>query len=206
MPLIRKPSEEKNTAIPAARDPLSGLTSDSADARWVAVRSCEARSESVPLLAETLARESDERVREAIFTALSRIAAPPALLVLLSYVRSDDANLRAGAMDALRALPQQTAPHVAELLADGDADVRLLACDLTRGMPPADALRHLCALLESDPHAGVCAAAVEVIAEIGDAGAVASLERCAARFPDDPFLVFAIKAASSRLSRPANRV
>jgi hypothetical protein len=45
----------------------------------------------------------------------------------------------------------------------------------------------------------VCAAAVEVLGEIADASARPSLSRCAERFPDDPFLGFAIKIVTERL-------
>ncbi|MFZ3326051.1 MAG: hypothetical protein WA231_09235 [Methylocella sp.] len=47
--------------------------------------------------------------------------------------------------------------------------------------------------------ANVCAAAVDVLAEIGDVQALPTLWRCAARFPNDPFLAFAIKVAADRL-------
>ena len=72
-------------------------------------------------------------------------------------------------------------------------------------MTGPEAPRLLCALIESDPQANVCAAAVEVLSEIGDADAVAALARCAARFPNDPFLTFAIETASRRLSAQTDR-
>ena len=106
----------------------------------------------------------------------------------MPYLRVDDANTRTGALDALRAMPQAVRPHLPALLADADPDVRLLACDLVRDAGGADGPRWLCAMLETEPQANVCAAAVEVLGEIADAAAVPSLSRCAERFPDDPFL------------------
>jgi hypothetical protein len=57
----------------------------------------------------------------------------------------------------------------------------------------------LCELLEREAEANVCAAAVEVLAEIADRNAAPALSRCATRFPGDPFLTFAIEIAIGRL-------
>ena len=92
-------------------------------------------------------------------------------------------------------------PYLPGLLADPDPDVRLLACDLVRDAGGAEGPRWLCALIETEPQANVCAAAVEALGEIGDATAAPSLSRCAERFPDDPFLGFAIKVVADRLRR-----
>ena len=90
-------------------------------------------------------------------------------------------------------------PYVAALLQDGDADVRILACGLVRDMPSEKAVRLYCDLLDSEPEANVCAAAVEALAEIGGAEALPALTRCAERFRATPFLAFSIKIAIDRL-------
>ncbi len=205
MPLIRKTPDAASTGA-GSDENAAGLTSASADVRWAAARDAAGHADAVPVLTAALARESDARVREAIFTALARIATPETVEAVLPYIRSDDAGLRTGALDALRAMPELARPHLGELLADPDSDVRLLACDLARTMSGPDAPKLLCTLIEGEPQANVCAAAVEVLAEIGDAGAVPSLARCAARFPGDPFLAFAIQAASDQLRRQTGRV
>jgi HEAT repeat protein len=103
-------------------------------------------------------------------------------------------------MDALRTAPPLIEANLPQLLADLDSDVRLLACDLAREINGAMAQKLLCALIEQDPQPNVCAAAIEVLAEIGDKEALPSLAHCALRFPNDPFLLFAIEAASERLN------
>jgi hypothetical protein len=196
MPLIRKPS----AAVPQASvAPLPSLTSGSSDERWAAVRAADGKPDQVPLLAQALAREQDLRVREAIFTALGRIATAESAEAVVPYLRSDDANLRTGAIDALRAMPAASARHLPQLLSDADADVRLLSCELARDMPAAEANRLLCALLAGETEKNVCASAVEVLSEICDASALPVLQRCAARFADDPFMAFSIKVAIDRL-------
>jgi len=118
------------------------------------------------LVGEALLLEKDSRVREAIFTSLVRMATPQSALTILPHLRSDDATLRTGALDALRMMPEATQPHLKALLGDPDADVRLLACDLVRAQSPADATQMLTALLETEPEPNVCAAAVDVLAEV----------------------------------------
>lgn len=205
MPLIRTESAKPGTEGAPAVDLAAELKNASSDARWAAARNAADRPETVPILAEALARESSERVREAIVTSLVRIATAEAASALLPYLRSDDANLRTCALDGLRAMPELSKPYLQQLLVDPDGDVRLLACDLARNLSGPEVPQLLCDLLETDPSSTVCAAAVEALAEIGDADAVASLERCAARFRDVPFLVFAVKIASERLNPRGGR-
>jgi HEAT repeat protein len=204
MPLIRNESEKAAASVP--RQALPSLASASADERWAAARSAR-NPAAIPSLGEALGHEGDARVREALFTALARIATAESAQVILPYLRVDDANTRTGAMDALRAMQDACRPYLPELLADPDPDVRLLACDLVRDAGGAEGPRWLCALIEKEPEVNVCAAAVEALGEVADATAASSLSRCAERFPEDPFLGFAIKVVGDRLRRvsPAPR-
>jgi HEAT repeat protein len=198
MPLIRKPSQP--TADPAPASAVSAsLTEGTSDQRWAAARAAAGTPDGVALLAGALSRESDPRVREAIFTSLARVATVQSAAAVVPFLRSDDSNLRTGAIDALLAMPQAASVHLPGLLADRDADVRLLSCGLVRGLPDAEANRLLCDLLDIETEKNVCAAAVEVLAEIGQPEALSSLARCAARFESDPFITFSIKVATDRI-------
>ncbi|KAA2236277.1 HEAT repeat domain-containing protein [Salinarimonas soli] len=198
MPLIRKPSPAAPDAVPA-RDPLAALRDGSPDERFAAARAAGGLPGGVPALAGALSREADPRVREAILTSLSRAGTPEAVAAILPHVHADDANLRAGTLDALRVVPGGLGPHLPGLLADPDPDVRLLACDLARGLPAGEAVALLVPILDADAEANVCAAAVEVLAEIAGPDALPALEACARRFPGDPFLPFAVRIAAGRI-------
>jgi HEAT repeat protein len=89
---------------------------------------------------------------------------------------------------------------MAPLLSDGDSDVRLLATELARNMNASDATGLLCDLIEREQHPNVCAAAIEVLTEVGTPAALPALEKCALRFADTPFLPFAIAVAIARIS------
>jgi HEAT repeat protein len=151
------------------------------------------------LLTAALSKEPVARVREAIFTALAKIGSAESAAVTIPYLRSDDAAQRTLALDALRAMPEASAQLLPGLLKDVDADVRLLACEIARALPANDASRLLAELIGSEQNANVCAAAIEVLAETGDAESLPILDRCAARFPEEPFLAFAIQIARDRI-------
>jgi hypothetical protein len=203
MPLVRKPSTPAPAA--AAVSPIEGTSIEgTSEERWAAARAAAEKPDGVALLAAALPQEGDPRVREAIFTGLARIATAESAAAVLPYLRSDDASLRTAAGDALRAMPEAASLHLPRLLADADADVRLLSCELARGLPDGDANRLLCELLEVEAEKNVCAAAVEVLAEIGRPEALPSLTRCAARFDGDPFIAFSIKVAIDRIVAPAS--
>jgi HEAT repeat protein len=197
MPLVRKPPSRTPAAAPPA------LGEGTSEQRWSAVRAAAERPDGLALLAEALSRESDARVREAIFTGLARLASPESAAVAIPYLRSEDADLRTCAVDALLAMPQACRPHLAALLTDSDADVRLLSCELVRGLPDEEANRLLCDLLERESEKNVCAAAIEVLAEIGRPEALPSLTRCGTRFSGDPFIAFSLKVATERIAAPA---
>ena len=200
MPLVRRdiarpPAAGADEA--AARD---ALRSADPDTRWNAARALGADPASVAALAAALEAEPVARVREAIMTALMRIGNQDSVKALLPYLREQDAAKRGAAIEALQALPDATAPFLSALLHDADSDVRILAVELVRGMPAAEATRLLCDILEHEPHPNVCASAVDALAEVGTRDALPALEHCARRFADTPFLPFAISIAITRIS------
>src|SRR5690349_16145141 len=100
MPLIRKSAGPSGPVT----TPTAGLLRvGSPDERWAAARSLTTPAD-VAALGAALADEREARVREAILTSLASIATAESAAVVIPYVRSDDANLRTGALDALGAM------------------------------------------------------------------------------------------------------
>jgi HEAT repeat protein len=180
--------------------PLAALRSPDPEVRWNAARALGQRADEVPVLATALGAETVQRVREAMITALMRIGDEASVTALLPYLRAQDAGLRAAVIEALQALPGAISPFVTSLLKDDDSDVRILATELVRNMPAAEATSLLCALLEREQHANVCAAAIDVLTEVGTRDAVPILRACAARFEGTPFVPFAASIAIARLA------
>jgi HEAT repeat protein len=205
MPLIRKP--EKLPAAPAidAASTFAALRSGSVDERWAAARAASQWPGGVAALAAALRDERDSHVREAILTALAGSHSEEGIDALLPLLRSDDAPVRTGALDALRTIREAIAPHLPRLLHDADPDVRILACELARNLRDDDAARMLCELLDAESEPNVCAAAVEVLADVGGPASLPSLARCAERFRGAPFLDYSISATIERIRSPSNR-
>jgi HEAT repeat protein len=179
---------------------VSALAHPEVDTRWKAARALGGRAEAVAALANALAAEQVPQVREAIMTALMRVGNNTSVTALLPYLRSQDAGMRSAAIEALQALPETTRPFLMLLLQDEDSDVRILACELGRNLPAEQATQFLCALLEHEDNANVCAAAIDVLADVGSPAAVAVLHACAKRFAETPFLPFAVSVAIARIS------
>jgi HEAT repeat protein len=198
MPLIKGDSRSAAPGVSTQATPA--LDSSGAESRWAAARGLAGQADAVAELAAALRRESVPRVREAILTSLIRTGGTASAEAIAPCLHSEDASLRAAAIEALQALPSAIAPILAELFSDPESDVRLLATELVRNMNAADATRLLCGLIEHEAHPNVCAAAIDVLAEVGTPEALPVLEKCAVRFAATPFLPFAISMAIARIS------
>jgi HEAT repeat protein len=203
MPFVKRelPSSARVDSARADRVPsVEELGSPNPDQRWTAARALGDHPETVPALAAALKVEDVPRVREAIMTALVRVGDEASVQTLLPYLRSSDAARRGAAVDALQSLPGAVTPFLAPLLQDDDADVRILAIELVRGLPAPEATLLLCSVLANETHPNVCASAVDALAEVGTPDALPVLQKCAARFAGTPFLPFAISVAIARIS------
>ena len=106
MPLIR--NRRGRPDAPAFRPTeraLRGAPVGPDEERWRAARALAAFPQAAAVLGEALARGAGPAVREAMFTSLARIGGPDGR-ALVPHFRSEDAALRTGAMDALKAIPE----------------------------------------------------------------------------------------------------
>ena len=197
---VHSPATEEGHREEALASPIAALCSLDAETRWSAARTLGGRAKAVPALADALSKEQVPHVQEAIITALMRIGDEASVMVLLPYLRSQDASQRSAVIEALQALPGAVLPFMVSLLGDPDSDVRILATELTRSLPEGDSTRLLCELLQREQHSNVCAAAVDVLAEVGTREALPTLRSCAERFAGTPFLPFAVSVAIARIS------
>ena len=203
MPFVRKPAEPAPDPAVDSAKVLGALANGTEDERWEAARAAPAIPGGTKALGVALAHEQNPRVREALFTSLTRIATAESVELLLPLLRSDEAQVRTGALDALRAMKSAAWAYVPQLLDDVDADVRLLACELARNLPAEQSVRLLCELLDSELEPNVCASAVEVLAEVGGPEVLPVLARCEERFRGTSFLEFAIKTTADRIRCPS---
>lgn len=185
----------------AAADPLAWLDDADPARRRRAARDLAGRADAVAALAGRLAREGDASVREALLTALARTGTEEAADALVPLLGSEDAALRNGAAESLEQMPPAVVlSRVAPLLDDPDSDRRIFAALLLGRLPLADRLPSLTQVVERDPHVNVCLAALDALVESGLPEILPSLERLAARFPDDAFVAFSVDAARRRFT------
>ena len=174
MPLVKKTFTPPPHAESGAESLRAKLRScDRPEERWAAARGLSRFADAVPSLSAALEGEADENVREAIFTSLARIASDESFAHSCHICATDDAKSRTAALDALKLMPGIARAHLPDLLHDPDPDIRLLACDLARMVPERETAELLARLAQTDQLPNVCAAAIDVLAEIGTRGATA---------------------------------
>jgi hypothetical protein len=205
LPLVKKSLGERRPAIDGGLPQATArLLSLNAQDRWEAARQLAEFVDAVPELSRHLAEEQDEHVREAILTSLAKINTGESFDAILRYLRVDDAAFRTAALDALKLMPDVAGSRLDVLLHDPDVDVRVLVCDLARAVPPAIAQRSLGAILPSEVEINVCAAAIDLLAEIGTPEILPDLAQCAQRF-SVPFLNFSVKIATDQINARSAR-
>jgi HEAT repeat protein len=170
---------------------------DAAARRWAARDLAAHPQASVPLLAR-LQVEAEVSVREVILTTLMRIADPAAIAGLVDCLRSEDANLRNEAIEAMKSLPAEVAPIMRGLLNDRDPDVRIFAINVLESLRHPDVESWLIGVIDHEPLVNVCGTAVDLLSEVGSAASHDALERLKARFAAEPYIQFAAALALKR--------
>jgi HEAT repeat protein len=206
MALIKKTALPRNAAKDeraAVRD-FDGLIHqlddlDPVARRWAARDLGMHPNASAGLLVR-LQRENEVSVREVILTALMRIADPAAIAGLVACLRSEDANLRNEAIEAMKSLPVEVAPIMRALLIDQDPDVRIFAINILESLRHPDVEAWLIEVIEREPMVNVCGTAVDLLSEVGSHASHDALERLKARFAAEPYIQFAAALALQRIA------
>ena len=178
---------------------VADLASADASIRRRAAHDLSQMPDAVPMLCAHLANERSLSVRSIILTGLIVNKSPAVVEGLLPLLRSEDANLRNGAIEALQQMPDEVAPRVEAMLADPDSDVRIFAVNVLAALPHPMVPEWLRRVVTVDAHVNVCAAALDALAEVGEPDAIPALESLAERFADVMFIKFAVDAAVRRI-------
>ncbi|CAK0766668.1 HEAT repeat domain-containing protein [Gammaproteobacteria bacterium] len=203
MALIKKGSAPLEANHRSAPRNQAGLVEQLADdnpevRRWAALDLGE-YPDSADQLCAQLERETHAPVREALLTSLIRIGNPTVVKGLLPLLRSDDAALRNGAINALQHFPDAISPYMETMLHDADSDYRIFTINILTNLRHPKTPHWLREVVENDKHINVCATAVDLLAEVGGPEAIPALEALPGRFNQDPFLRFATNVAVRRI-------
>jgi hypothetical protein len=180
---------------------IADLASGDSATRRRAAHALSRMPDAVPVVCAHLANEQSLSVRSIILTGLIINRSRSVVAGLLPLLRSEDANLRNGAIEALQQMPDEVAPYVDAMLADADSDVRIFAVDVLAALPHPMVPEWLCRVVKSDPHVNVCAAALDALAEAGNPDVIPVLEELGGRFSDVSFIRFAVNVAIRRIGR-----
>jgi HEAT repeat protein len=178
---------------------VTELEVDNTTARRWAARDLAEFQEASEVLVERLKCEEDSSVREAILTTLTCLGDPAVMAGLVEYLRSEDAALRNEVIEVMKALPDEVAPIMDELLADPDPDVRIFAVNILESLCHPQVEAWLAGVIEHDPHINVCAVALDLLVEVGTPASRSALENLKARFADEPYIGFAADLAIKRI-------
>lgn len=197
----RSPLQERRESGRGVAELIAQLQSDDAMQRRRAARDLGGCVDALPALEHALARETVTATRQTMLTALMSMDDERVATMLLPMLRSDDVALRNDVIEVLQSLPGLVAPHMSSLLEDEDSDVRIFAVNILESLRHPDVPRWLQAVIEHDEHVNVCAAAVDVLTDVGDVSALPALDRLPQRFPDHPFIHFAANMAAEGIRR-----
>jgi HEAT repeat protein len=166
--------------------------------RWAARDLLDYPEASAELLAR-LQCETEISVREVILTSLTRIGGPVAVAGLVDWLRSEDAQMRNEAIEAMKALPVEVAPIMGGLLVDEDSDVRIMAVNILESLQHPKVEQWLIDVIDRDLVVNVCGTAVDLLGEVGSSAAVDALQRLKQRYPAEPYIQFAADLALKRI-------
>jgi hypothetical protein len=185
--------ERKNPRTCA--DLIAGLEDPNPVARRWMARDIVACPGAALALVDRLQREDDLSVREVILTGLTQLGDPIAVSGLVECLRSGDAALRNEVIETMKQLPDAVAPIMRGLLAEPDSDLRIFAVNILEALRHPEVEAWLIGVIESDPQVNVCAAAADLLSEVGTEASAGALGRLKARFQDEPYIEFAADLA-----------
>jgi HEAT repeat protein len=137
--------------------------------------------------------------RSALLEALVARRSAVEVQGLLKLLRTQNGFLRIAVVEALQQMPELVHGEIDALLRDEDPEVRIFTIALLETLDHPAIRRWLLAVLEQDANPHVCAAAIDLLGEVGDHSAVAPLRAVKARFPGVGVVAFAVDVALGQI-------
>jgi HEAT repeat protein len=197
------PAPYTPSELPAHTNLATALNDADVVVRRLAARNMAQDRRSVSALLARLDIEQDASVRDAVLASLAAIGSVQAVDGLADCLRSEEAGLRNAAIETLKSMPHAAPTIMPRLLDDDDPDVRIFAVNILESLRHPQVEDWLLGVIGADPHINVCATAVDLLGEVGTSRAAVALQALPARFPDDPYIVFAASLALRRLQGEA---
>lgn len=205
MSLLKKPSiqlvDEPVESEFSLSQLESMLLSDRVEDRRFAVRglaNCK-EADSLSSLVAVLTSEPDQGVQDLVLQVIKERGGDVAVVLLIPLLRSDDAHLRNAVIDTLQQMPAEMESHMTQLLQDADPDVRIFAINIMSSLQHSLVPQWLLLVIQQDEHLNVCMTALDLLAEIGEKSMCADVTHLLSRFPNEPYVSFAVSQVQKRL-------
>lgn len=124
----------------------------------------------------------------------------PSVRDLVAQLRSANPAVRSTAVARLQEAPDALASVAPALLREDDPSVRIMTLTALASTTHPDLESWVIRVLDEDPDVNVCAAAVDLLGEIGTSAARPSLDALPTRFAGQPYIRFAVRVALERLT------
>jgi len=164
----------------------------------------------VDALMQALQSDESRGVQEAAAASLLEIGSEDVAKQAAKLMALEDAYVRNAASDILAEAKRVPDDIFAEMLLSADVDVRIFAAVTIDNRRVRTLLPMLVEVLEKDPEVNVVSAAVNALGNLGcrdvrDDGSsdVDALLTAGRRFPDEPFISFAVNAAIEQIEGEA---
>ena len=172
---------------------IDDLQNEAADVRRWAARDLSNNLEARRALLDRIDVEHEPMVLEALFSAIEDMCDEEVAGEVLIKLKSEDAQVRNGAIELLQNKPVLFASHVNELLNDEDSDVRIFSVDVIGAIRHPDAALWLHDVVLNDKNINVVGTAIDKLSEIGNSETLEVLDKVSARFSNEAYIQFAIR-------------
>ena len=185
---------------------VSGLDTAEPASRRAAVRKIAGLPKAYILLTKRLRSEEDPFVRKAILATLACLTDPEEIgglveCLFVECLSSEDPALRNGALEVLQCLSVKIEHLLPRMLSNPCPDLRIFAVNFIAALDAAVGESWLIEVIRQDDDVNVCAAAVDLLCEVGSSEAMIPLVHVKARFSEEPYLQFAADTALRRIGK-----
>ncbi len=196
---ISEDFEEKRETPRTTEQLVSDLNSNDGDVRRWAIRDLSGQKAACDEFLRRLPFEDDPTVIEALFSALEQDMSGRHASQVLSLLKSENVQLRNGAIELMQQNPDVFAANVTLLMQDKDPDTRIFCVDIIGAVAHIEAVNWLHQFALNDDNENVVGTALDKLAEIADVTTLDILQTVESRFPSHSYIQFVISLIRSQV-------
>lgn len=178
---------------------ISELSNSDRDVKRSAIRQLASHESSHSLFLERLLEEDDPVVIEALFSGLEQGISEDDIAKIILLLKSEQVQLRNGAIELLQQHPLLFAANVNRLMEDDDPDIRIFCVDIIGVVAHKEARNWLHHIVLNESNENVVGTALDKLAEIADESTLGVLDKVQSRFQNHAYIGFVISLIRTQL-------